>query len=67
MADTTTSRVMSRSSRIVACLMRQRSNTFLAMTVGLVASALILLIGSFYGAIAGYFGGKTDMIMRVTN
>lgn len=35
----------------------------ISMTVGLVASALILLIGSFYGAIAGYFGGKTDMIM----
>lgn len=34
-----------------------------SMTVGLVASALILLIGSVYGAIAGYFGGLADMIM----
>ncbi len=34
-----------------------------SMTVGLVASALILLIGSIYGAIAGYFGGKVDMVM----
>ncbi len=34
-----------------------------SMTVGIIASALILLIGSVYGAVAGYFGGKTDMIM----
>ncbi|MGP1588704.1 ABC transporter permease [Oribacterium sp. oral taxon 102] len=34
-----------------------------SMTVGIVASILILLIGSAYGAIAGYFGGMVDMIM----
>ena len=34
-----------------------------SMTVGIVASALILLIGATFGAIAGYFGGKVDMIM----
>ncbi len=34
-----------------------------SMTVGIVASVLILLIGSIYGAVAGYFGGMTDMIM----
>ncbi len=34
-----------------------------SMTVGLVASALILLIGSVYGAVAGYFGGNVDMVM----
>ena len=34
-----------------------------SMTVGLVASVLILIIGSLYGAIAGYFGGKVDLIM----
>ncbi len=34
-----------------------------SMTVGIIASALILLIGSVYGAVAGYFGGVTDMIM----
>ena len=34
-----------------------------SMTVGIIASALILLIGSVYGACAGYFGGLTDMIM----
>ena len=33
------------------------------MTVGLVASVLILVIGSIFGAIAGYFGGLVDMIM----
>lgn len=34
-----------------------------SMTVGIVASLLILLIGATYGAIAGYFGGMADMIM----
>lgn len=34
-----------------------------SLTVGLVASAIILLIGSTYGAIAGYFGGKLDLFM----
>ena len=34
-----------------------------SMTVGLVASVLILVIGSIFGAIAGYFGGLVDMIM----
>ncbi|MDO4264908.1 MAG: ABC transporter permease [Eubacteriales bacterium] len=34
-----------------------------SLTVGLVASALILLIGATYGAIAGYFGGKLDLVM----
>ncbi len=35
----------------------------ISITVGVVASVLILLIGSVYGACAGYFGGKVDMIM----
>lgn len=34
-----------------------------SLLVGLVASAIILLIGSTYGAIAGFFGGWVDMIM----
>lgn len=34
-----------------------------SMTVGIIASALILLIGATFGAIAGYFGGRADMIM----
>ena len=35
----------------------------ISLLVGLVASALVLLIGSIYGAIAGFFGGKVDLIM----
>ncbi len=34
-----------------------------SMAVGIVASILILMIGSLYGAIAGYFGGVIDLIM----
>lgn len=34
-----------------------------SMTVGIVASVLILLIGSVYGAVAGYFGGILDQVM----
>ena len=34
-----------------------------SLTVGIVASALILLIGATYGAIAEYFGGKIDLFM----
>ena len=35
----------------------------ISLLVGLIASALICLIGSTYGAIAGYFGGRLDQIM----
>ena len=35
----------------------------ISLTVGMVAAALILLVGSVYGAISGYFGGWADMIM----
>ena len=34
-----------------------------SLPVGLVASAIILLIGSLYGSVAGFFGGWVDMIM----
>lgn len=34
-----------------------------SLLVGLVASAIILLIGSTYGAISGFLGGWVDMIM----
>ena len=34
-----------------------------SLLVGLIASALVLLIGSIYGSVAGYFGGKVDLIM----
>ncbi|NLN06131.1 MAG: ABC transporter permease [Firmicutes bacterium] len=35
----------------------------ISLVVGIVASAIILIIGSVYGAIAGYFGGWVDTIM----
>ena len=35
----------------------------ISVLVGLVSSALILIIGSTYGAVAGYKGGRTDMVM----
>lgn len=34
-----------------------------SLIVGLVASAIILVIGSIYGAVSGFFGGWVDMIM----
>lgn len=34
-----------------------------SMTVGIVASLLILIIGALYGAISGYFGGTVDLVM----
>ena len=35
----------------------------ISLLVGIIASAIILVIGSTYGAVAGYFGGNTDTIM----
>lgn len=35
----------------------------ISLTVGIVASALILIIGSLYGTVAGYFGGRVDLVM----
>lgn len=35
----------------------------ISLTVGLVATAVSLTIGVFYGTIAGYCGGKTDAVM----
>lgn len=37
--------------------------TRISLLVGLIASAIILIIGSIYGAISGYAGGTTDMVM----
>jgi oligopeptide transport system permease protein len=34
-----------------------------SLLVGLVATAIVLVIGSIYGSIAAYFGGWTDLIM----
>ncbi|MDF2686882.1 MAG: transporter permease subunit [Clostridia bacterium] len=44
-------------------MIRLMMGSRISLLVGLVASILVFLIGSVYGAIAGYFGGKTDMIM----
>lgn len=35
----------------------------ISLAVGIIASALSLCIGIFFGLIAGYFGGRTDMIL----
>lgn len=35
----------------------------ISLIVGLIASCIILLIGSIYGAVSGFFGGWTDLIM----
>ena len=37
--------------------------TRVSLVVGLFASILVLIIGLMYGSIAGYFGGKVDLIM----
>ena len=44
-------------------MVRLMMGSRVSLLVGIVASALVFLIGSIYGAVAGYFGGKTDMIM----
>ncbi len=39
-----------------------------SMAVGLVASIISLAFGTLYGAVAGYFGGRTDgLLMRVVD
>jgi oligopeptide transport system permease protein len=35
----------------------------ISIMVGLIASAIILIIGSIYGSVAGYFGGWVDLVM----
>ncbi|HIT91188.1 MAG TPA: ABC transporter permease [Candidatus Merdenecus merdavium] len=48
-------------------LIRVMSGTRVSMTIGIVASLIVLVIGSLYGAISGYFGGRVDTIMmRIT-
>ncbi len=37
--------------------------TRVSLGVGLFASVIVLIIGTLYGSIAGYFGGKVDLIM----
>ena len=48
-------------------LTRLMYGTRISMAIGLVASAIVLIIGSVVGSIAGYAGGAADVIiMRVT-
>lgn len=44
-------------------MVRTMMGSRISLLVGIVASVIILLIGSTYGAIAGYFGGHIDLIM----
>lgn len=47
---------------------RLMMGTRISLTVGLVCSALVLLVGATYGAIAGFAGGWIDNIMmRITD
>ena len=42
--------------------------TRISLTVGLICAALVLIVGSIYGAIAGFIGGWVDNIMmRITD
>ncbi|NLM74017.1 MAG: ABC transporter permease [Clostridiaceae bacterium] len=44
-------------------MVRLMMGSRISLLVGIIASALVLLIGSLYGTIAGYFGGKVDLVM----
>lgn len=44
-------------------MIRTMMGSRISLLVGIVASVIILLIGSTYGAVAGYFGGRVDMLM----
>jgi len=44
-------------------LSRVVSGTRISLAVGIAASFLSLCIGVFFGLIAGYFGGKTDVVL----
>ncbi len=35
----------------------------ISLSVGLIASIIVLIIGAIYGSISGYYGGKVDIIM----
>lgn len=37
--------------------------TRISLIVGVLAAAIVVIIGIIYGAISGYFGGKVDLIM----
>ena len=37
--------------------------THISLLVGIIAAAIVVLIGVIYGAVSGYFGGKVDLVM----
>ena len=47
---------------------RLMMGTRISLTVGLICAVLVLLVGATYGAISGFAGGWTDIIMmRITD
>ena len=44
-------------------MVRLMMGSRISLIVGIVASLIILAIGSTYGAVAGFFGGAVDMVM----
>lgn len=44
-------------------LVRTMFGTRISMIIGVVASLIVLVIGSLYGAVSGYCGGRVDIIM----
>lgn len=44
-------------------MVRTMMGSRISLLVGIIASVIILLIGSVYGAVAGYFGGHVDLVM----
>ena len=44
-------------------MVRTMYGTRVSLIVGVFASLIVLIIGSIYGAVSGYFGGKVDLIM----
>ena len=45
-------------------MVRVMIGTRVSMIVGVAAALLVLVIGSLYGSISGYFGGKVDVVMQ---
>lgn len=44
-------------------MIRTMMGSRISLLVGIIASVIILFIGSIYGAVAGYFGGHLDLVM----
>lgn len=44
-------------------MVRTMYGTRVSLIVGVFASLIVLIIGSIYGAVSGYFGGRVDAIM----